>query len=53
MRETQKLAAILVEDVVGLGRLAGADEDRALARLRGRRSDLINPAIGAARVPEG
>ena len=28
-------------------RLAGADEDRMLARLRGLRSDLIDPAIAA------
>ena len=28
-------------------RLAGADEDRTLARLRGLRSDLIDPAIAA------
>jgi adenylate cyclase len=45
MTETRKLAAILVADVVGYSRLAGADEDRTLARLRGLRSDLIDPAI--------
>ena len=45
MSETRKLAAILVTDVVGYSRLAGADEDRTLARLRGLRSDLIDPAI--------
>jgi adenylate cyclase len=43
--ETRKLAAILVSDVVGYSRLAGADEDRALARLRALRSDLIDPII--------
>jgi adenylate cyclase len=43
--ETRKLAAILVSDVVGYSRLAGADEDRALARLRAVRSDLIDPII--------
>ena len=43
MTETRKLAAILVADVVGYSRLAGADEDRALARLRAVRSDLIDP----------
>jgi class 3 adenylate cyclase len=37
--ETRKIAAILVADVVGYSRLAGADEDRTLARLRGLRSD--------------
>jgi adenylate cyclase len=47
MSETRKLAAILVADVVGYSRLAGADEDRTLARLRGLRSDLIDPAIVA------
>ena len=49
MNETRKLAAILVADVVGYSRLAGADEDRTLARLRGLRSDLIDPAIAAHR----
>jgi len=47
MSETRKLAAILVADVVGCSRLAGADEDRTLSRLRGLRSDLIDPAIAA------
>ncbi len=42
---TRKLAAILVADIVGYSRLAGADEDRVLARLRALRSDLIDPAI--------
>jgi adenylate cyclase len=43
--ETRKIAAILVSDVVGYSRLAGADEDRILARLRALRSDLIDPTI--------
>ena len=47
MSETRKIAAILVADVVGYSRLAGADEDRTLLRLRGLRSDLIDPAIAA------
>ena len=47
MGETRKIAAILVADVVGYSRLAGADEDRTLSRLRGLRSDLIDPAIAA------
>src|SRR5271168_5142293 len=47
MSETRKIAAILVADVVGYSRLAGADEDRTLSRLRGLRSDLIDPAIDA------
>src|SRR6476469_7511031 len=45
MKETRKLAAILVADVVGYSRLAGADEERILARLRALRSDLIDPTI--------
>ena len=45
MAETRKLAAILVSDVVGYSRLAGADEDRTLARLRALRSDLIDPTV--------
>src|SRR5579862_4744628 len=47
MGETRKIAAILVADVVGYSRLTGADEDRTLSRLRGLRSDLIDPAIAA------
>jgi adenylate cyclase len=47
MGETRKLAAILVADIVGYSRLASADEDRTLARVRGLRSDLIDPAIAA------
>jgi class 3 adenylate cyclase/TolB-like protein len=47
MSETRKLVAILVADVVGYSRLAGTDEERTLARLRGLRSDLIDPAIAA------
>src|SRR6202040_2138154 len=45
MSETRKLAAILCSDVVGYSRLARADEDRILARLRALRSDLIDPTI--------
>ena len=44
---TRKIAVILVADIVGYSRLAGADEDRTLSRLRGLRSDLIDPAIAA------
>ena len=47
MGETRKIAAILVADIAGYSRLAGTDEDRTLSRLRGLRSDLIDPAIDA------
>ena len=47
MSETRKLVAILVADVVGYSLLAGADEEWRVARLRGLRSDLIDPAIAA------
>jgi adenylate cyclase len=43
--ETRKLAAIVVFDMVGYSRLAGADEERILARLRALRSDLIDPTV--------
>ncbi len=49
MSENRKLAAILAADVVGYTRLAGADEDRVLARLRALRSDLIDPTIAVHR----
>jgi adenylate cyclase len=49
MSETRKLAAILVADIVGYSRLAGADEERTLARVRGLRGDLIDPTIAAHR----
>ena len=45
MAETRKLAAILAADVVGYSKLAGADKERTLARLRALRSDLIDPTI--------
>ena len=45
MAETRKLAAILAADVVGYSKLAGADEERTLARLRALRSDLMDPTI--------
>src|ERR1700728_195400 len=49
MTESRKLAAILVTDIVGFSRLAGADEDRILARMRTLRSDLIDPTISVNR----
>ena len=45
MSETRKLAAILVADVVGYSRLAGADEDRTLSRLRGLRTGAFDVAL--------
>ena len=45
MAETRKLAAILAADVVGYSKLAAADEERTLARLRALRSDLFDPTI--------
>ena len=47
MAGTRKIAAILVADIVGYSRLAEADEEGTLARIRGLRSDLIDPAIAA------
>jgi TolB-like protein/class 3 adenylate cyclase/Flp pilus assembly protein TadD len=49
MPETRKLAAILVADIVGYSRLASADEEGTLARLRALWSDLLDPAIVARR----
>jgi TolB-like protein/class 3 adenylate cyclase len=47
MSENRKIAAMLVADVVGYSRLASADEERTLARLRALFGDLIEPAIVA------
>ena len=49
MTETRKLAAILAADVVGYSRLAGADEEGTVARIRALRSELIDPAIASNR----
>jgi adenylate cyclase len=45
MAETRKIAAILAADVVGFSRMASADEDGTLARLRMLRADLIDPTV--------
>jgi class 3 adenylate cyclase len=45
MAETRKLAAILAADVAGYSKLAAADEERTLARLRALSSDLFDPTI--------
>src|SRR5271167_2252178 len=47
MAETRKIAAILAADVVGFSRIASADEDRTLARLRSLRADLIDPTVAS------
>ena len=47
MLERRKIAAILAADVVGFSRLASADEDRTLARLRALRADVIDPIIAS------
>ena len=44
MAETRKIVAILGADIVGHSRLAGADKGRTLSRVRGLRSDPIDPA---------
>jgi adenylate cyclase len=44
MSETRKLAAIVAADVAGYSRLTATDEERTVARLRGLRTDLIDPA---------
>jgi adenylate cyclase len=41
----RKLATILASDVVAYSRLAGADEERTLVRLRALRSNLIHPIV--------
>src|SRR5271163_100761 len=45
MSETRKIAAILAADVVGFSRMASANEDRTLARLRTLRADLVDPTV--------
>ena len=47
MLERRKIVAILAADVVGFSRMASADEDRTLARLRALRTDLIDPIIAS------
>jgi len=43
MTERRKLAAILATEVVGFSRLAGADQDRTLARLRAQSGEATQP----------
>jgi class 3 adenylate cyclase len=49
MSGIRKLAAILVADVVGYSRLAGAGEERTLARLRALSDDLVDPICSVRR----
>ena len=49
MTETRKLAAILVSDIAGYSRLAGADEDKTLARLRPTRAERTTCGFSALR----
>ena len=46
-RNPGTLAAILAADVVGFSRMASADEDRTLARLRTLRCELIDPTVAS------
>jgi hypothetical protein len=43
MAETRKIVAILGADIVSHSRFAGADKCRTLSRVRGLRSDPIDP----------
>ena len=45
MAERRKLVAILCSDVVGYSRLAGADEESVLARLRTLRAEVMDPVV--------
>ena len=47
MAEARKIAAILAADVVGFSRMASADEDRTLARLRSLRAEVIDPTVAS------
>ena len=47
MGKPREIAAILVFDVVGYSRLGRGGRRSPLSRLRGLRSDLIDPAIAA------
>jgi hypothetical protein len=55
MSGTRKLAAILVADVVGYSRLAGADADRTLSRLRAlcRMTAMARTPVLPEATPEG
>src|SRR6478735_2454205 len=48
-RAERRLSAILAADVANYSRLMGADEEGTLARLKGHRSELIDPKIAEHR----
>src|SRR5271165_5709739 len=43
----RRLTTILAADVAGYSRLAGADEEGTVSRLRALRQDLIDPVVAA------
>jgi adenylate cyclase len=45
----RKLTVVVVADVVGYSRLAAADEEGTIARLRQLRSELVGPAVARHR----
>jgi adenylate cyclase len=49
MSAVRRLAAILAADIAGYSRLAGADEEGTLERLRALRGELHAPTIAASR----
>jgi class 3 adenylate cyclase len=54
MAETRKLAALFAADVAGYSRLAGADEERTLARHSPKVSvDILKPRVEAAQKSTG
>ena len=50
-RVERRLTAILAADVVGYGRLMGADEEGTLAELKGHRIALVDPKIRRLPLP--
>ncbi len=46
-RVQRRLTAIIAADVAGYSRLTGADEEGTIARLRGLRREVVDPAITA------
>src|SRR5215203_2524176 len=48
-RVERRLAAVLAADVAGYSRLMGVDEEGTLARLKGARKSIVDPAITSYR----